>query len=149
MSPSSLWGVTPRQSIELECARRGRDALIDGCIALLEGRDSEVDDGLVMALAGPTGHRVLTGESRADGAMWKRVWGTRGLLWAWEPRATAALDIGLADEAWRVREMAAKVARRHLVGDLIPRLVALQNDPVKRVRLVANDAVRQITDARA
>jgi hypothetical protein len=149
MSPNSIWGMTPRQSIERECARRGRDALVDGCIALLAGRGSEVDDGLIMALAGPTGHRVLTGESRADGAMWKRVWATRGLLWAWEPRATTALGIGLTDDAWRVREMAAKVARRHLVGDLIPRLTALHNDPVRRVRLVADDAVRQITDARA
>jgi hypothetical protein len=35
VSPGQIWNLTP-QSIKLECARRGRDAVVDGCIALLQ-----------------------------------------------------------------------------------------------------------------
>ena len=47
----SHWELTPKQSIELECARRGRGQLVSGCVALLRRQD--VDDGLVIALGGP------------------------------------------------------------------------------------------------
>ncbi len=43
--------TTPRQSITAECQRRGRSAVVSGCIDLLAGR--EVDDGLILALGGP------------------------------------------------------------------------------------------------
>jgi hypothetical protein len=56
----------------------------------------------------------------------------RGLLWAWD----SAVSIALRDESWRVREMAAKVAR-HLVGDALPAVVELRDDPVPRVRAAA------------
>jgi hypothetical protein len=141
--------MTPRQSIESECARRGRQALVDGCIAVLEGRADEVDGTLIVALGGPAAHRILIGESRADAAMWKRVWAARGLLWAWEERAADAVGLALGDDAWRVREMGAKVARRHLVGDLLSSLAALRSDPVQRVREVAQDAVERIVAVRA
>jgi hypothetical protein len=116
MSPGSIWGLTPRQSIELESARRGRDPVIDGCIAVLQGKADRVDDTLIVALGGPPAHRILTGESHADADMWKRVWATRGLLWAWDERATPALGSALTDKSWRVRELAVKVVRRHHVN---------------------------------
>ena len=149
MSPGSIWGLTPRQSIELESARRGRDAVIDGCIAMLEGNADGVDDTLIVALGGPPAHRILTGVSRADADLWKRVWATRGLLWAWDERATPALGSALADRSWRVREMAVKVVRRHLVGEYLPAVAALQTDPVARVRAVAADTVERVVAARA
>jgi hypothetical protein len=37
--------TTPRLSIEAECGRRGKPALVEGCIALLARRP--VDDALV------------------------------------------------------------------------------------------------------
>lgn len=149
MSPGSIWELTPRQSIELESARRGRDAVIAGCIAVLQGKDDRVDDTLIVALGGPAAHRILAGNSRADAVMWKRVWAARGLLWAWDDRATAALGLALVDPAWRVREMAVKVARRNLVGEQLAAVAALADDPVARVRAVAIDAVRRIASARA
>src|SRR5579875_1543851 len=149
MASGSIWQLTPRQSIEAECVRRGRDALVEGCIAILQGRADQVDDALIFALGGTAAQRVLTGEYRGDGAMWQRVWATRGLLWAWEDRATAALELALTDDAWRVREMAAKVARRYLVGEALPAVAALQADPVQRVRDAATDAVEQIVTAQA
>lgn len=81
--------------------------------------------------------------------MWRRVWATRGLLWVWDDRASDALGLALADEWWRVREMAAKVARRHLVGDYLSTLDALRSDPVRRVRVAAVDAVERIVAERA
>lgn len=149
MSPGSIWDLTPRQSIELECARRGREAVIDGCIAVLEGSADGVDDTLIVALGGPPAHRILTGESRADAVTWKRVWATRGLLWAWDERATPALGSALSDQSWRVREMAVKVVRRHLLGEHLSAVAALQTDPVVRVRTVAIDTVERLVAARA
>ena len=149
MAPGSIWELTPRQSIESECVRRGRSALVDGCIAILQGRADQVDDALIVALAGPAARPVLTGEFRGDGAMWKRVWAARGLLWAWEERAAGALGLALSDDAWRVREMAVKVARRHLVGEVLPSVAALQSDSVQRVRRAAADAVERIVTAQA
>lgn len=79
MSPGSIWGLTPRQSIELESARRPRDGLIDGCITVLQGNADRVDDTRIVALGGPPAHRILTGGSRADADLWKRIWAARGL----------------------------------------------------------------------
>jgi hypothetical protein len=144
----SHWGVTPRQSIEAECARRGTPAVLAGCAALITG--DYADRGLILALGGPGAGRLLDGGSHADD-YWFRVWGTRGLLWAWQDTAAArkALGVALRDESWRVREMAAKVVARHAVGDALPAVAALRDDPVPRVRAAAHRAVATLTAAGA
>ena len=76
--PSS-WGETPRESIEKECERRGKDAVVAGCMGMLEGDDGDAD--LVLALGGPPARWVVTGEPPGP-PYWLRVWATRGLLWA-------------------------------------------------------------------
>jgi HEAT repeat protein len=68
------------------------------------------------------------------------------LLWVWDSSATPSIVEALADEAWRVREMAAKVVARHLVDDALPGLTALDNDPVPRVRAAASRALRRLTE---
>jgi len=50
MSTSSHWGMTPRQSVEQECGRRGRSSVVQGCVDLLNAES--VDDDLVLALGG-------------------------------------------------------------------------------------------------
>jgi HEAT repeat protein len=142
------WELTPRESIEAECARRGRDAVVAGCVALIEGTSVDTDPGLLLALAGPAARKFLDGTDHDD-LYWLRVWGTRGLLWAWRDQATGALLVALGDEHWRVREMAAKVAARHLVGDALEPLTALRDDPVPRVRAAAERAVAVLTSAGA
>jgi HEAT repeat protein len=82
-------------------------------------------------------------------AYWLRVWGARGLLWAYDDTAEAALLAALSDDAWRVREMAAKVVARHLVGEAMPALAQLVHDPVARVRDAATRAVALLTRADA
>ena len=61
MPSRSIWGLTPRQSIELECARRGEADVVACCIELLAGRD--VDDELVFAIGGPAARSISTAGS--------------------------------------------------------------------------------------
>jgi HEAT repeat protein len=135
--------TTPRLSIEAECGRRGKPALVEGCIALLARRP--VDDALVLALGGEHGAVVL--DSGPESQYWLRVWAARGLLWAWDPVATQAIIGALTDEHWRVREMAAKVVARHGVDEAFDAVSALSNDPVPRVAEAAARAVTLLTTA--
>lgn len=147
MNAASAWGKTPRQSVEEECARRGKPAVVAGCISLLEGRPA--DPQLIVALGGPPARWAITGE-RGGPPYWLRVWGARGLLWAWDDSAAAAVTAALQDDSWRVREMAAKVVARHQLGDALPVVANLQeDDPVARVRAAAARALVQLTDAGA
>jgi hypothetical protein len=145
MPSRSLWGLTPRQSIEKECTRRGPAEVVAGCVELLRGR--EADAALVFAIGGPAADGVLGGGQQ----YWLRVWAARALLYAWdegEAARQAVLD-ALADEAWRVREMAAKVAARRLLGEALVAVAELRNDPVARVRTAAERTTTILTAAGA
>jgi HEAT repeats len=139
MPSRSIWGLTPKQSVEFECARRGEADVVAGCVELLAGRDA--DDELVLALGGPGARSVLDGGQR----YWLRVWAMRALLYAWDDTARPAVLAGLADQAWRVREMAAKVIARRQLGDALGGVAELRNDPVPRVRTAAGRAVTILT----
>ena len=137
--------MTPQQRITAECARRGRQAVVSGCVKLLYGRYAEVDDDLITALGGEHGANVLDGAEGGKGGYWPRVWAARGLLHAWDDSATEAIIHATDDEAWRVREMAGKVVARHRVGDALDAVAALRDDPVPRVRAAAQRAVVILT----
>jgi hypothetical protein len=49
--------MTPRQSIEAECRRRGHHEVVAGCLRLLDRDDS--DPELVLALGGPAAQELL------------------------------------------------------------------------------------------
>ena len=138
-----VWALTPQQSIEAECARRGRGAVVAGCMAILDG--GNFDDALVLALGGPAAEQVLDGREGGRDGYWPRVWAARGLLYAWSDDAAPAVIAALADDSWRVREMAARVVARHQVGDALSAVAALRDDPVQRVRAAAERAVRSLT----
>lgn len=138
MSTASSRGKPPRERIREECARRGKDELVAGCIDLLSSR--EVDDGLVLALGGPHARSVLDHEPPGSD-YWLRVWAARGLLWAWDDVALPCLLDALEDDSWRVREMALKVIARHGLDDSLARVADLQEDPVPRVRAAASRAL--------
>jgi hypothetical protein len=116
---------------------------IAGCIDLLEGRD--VDDGLILALGGDSARYVLTGREGGRDGYWPRVWAARGLLHVWDDRATAAIIGATGDDAWRVREMAAKVVARHRLDDALSAMAGLQDDDVPRVRQAAGRAIAVLT----
>ena len=144
---TSSWELTPRQSIEIECARRGRDQVVAGCVALL--RRHEVDDNLVIALGGPMSQIVLDDGPRQANQYWRRVWGARGLLHCYDDQAEGALTTALADEHWRVREMALKVVAKHRLGAAFDAVTVLRDDPVPRVRAAAERATVMLTAARS
>jgi len=139
------WELTPRQSIEIECARRGTAQVVAGCVALLQGQD--VDDEFILALGGPGGYRVLDDGPEQRNQYWRRVWGARGLLYAWTDEAEGAVVAALEDEHWRVREMAAKVAAKRRIGAALDPVAVLRTDPVPRVRAAAERATVLLTAA--
>jgi hypothetical protein len=141
---SAIWQLTPRQSVAAECERRGKAAVIAGCIDLLQG-GHDVDDALILALGGPAAHYVLDGREGGKAGYWPRVWAARGLLHAWDDYAASAIIRAAADDAWRVREMAAKVIARHRVTAGFTAVVELRNDPVPRVRAAAERATAMLT----
>jgi HEAT repeats len=137
--------VTPKERIEAECRRRGKEAVVADCLALVRG---ETDLRLLQSVAGRGADKYFDGEEHDD-LYWFRVWGMRGLLWAWDDQATPAVIEAFRDGAWRVREMAAKVAARHLVAEAGPAVAELRDDPVPRVRAAAERAVTRLISAQA
>ena len=137
--------LTPRERIRAECARRGKEAVLHDCLALLDGA---TDPELTRSLAGRGAVKYFDGEQHDD-TYWFRVWALRGLLWSWDDRATGHLVRALDDEAWRVREMAAKVVARNLVGEALTVVAARRDDPVPRVRRAAERALLRLTEADA
>jgi hypothetical protein len=113
------------------------------------------DTELVVLLGGEHGRRLVAGGVPDGQAHWLKVWAARGLLWAWagagDDRALDALDAlrdALRDGSWRVREMAAKVVARHAIDDLLDDVVALESDPVERVRAQATRALHRMIGRR-
>jgi hypothetical protein len=138
-------GLSPRERIRSECPRRGKDAVLEDCLALLDG---STDPELTRSLAGRGAAKFFDGQQHDD-TYWFRVWALRGLLWSWDDRATGHVVRALDDEAWRVREMAAKVVARHLVGEATAAVAARRDDPVPRVRRAAERALARLTEADA
>jgi hypothetical protein len=138
-------GLSPRERAESECARRGKDAVVQDCLALLRG---ETGLHLLQSVAGAGANKYFDGREHDD-TYWFRVWALRTLLWAWDDRAAVAVRDATTDDAWRVREMAAKIVARHLVAEAWPAMAALQEDPVPRVRAAADRAVARLIQARA
>jgi HEAT repeat protein len=137
--------ITPRERIRAECARRGTEAVLADCLALLEGA---TDPELTRSLVGRGAEKYFDGGEHDD-TYWFRVWALRGLLWSWDRRATDHLVAALDDEAWRVREMAAKVVARHFVGEATAAVARRLDDAVPRVRRAAERALVRLAEADA
>jgi hypothetical protein len=135
---------TPQQYVEQQCALRGKGAVATTCIRLIRGDDVAPNE--VIGLVGAPAEKFFDGRPHED-VYWLRVWGARGLLWSWDPRATESIRAGLHDEHWRVREMSAKVVARHLLDDLFDDVSRCRDDEVPRVRAAASRAVARITSA--
>ncbi|MEO6204283.1 MAG: hypothetical protein ABIO67_02710 [Mycobacteriales bacterium] len=140
---AGVWGVTPRASVRAEAARVGADAVVDRCLAVLAGETPEPP--FLRVLAGPAVDGVLAGYEGGLDGRWPRVWALRGLLHVWEPRAAGAVVAALADDAWRCREMAAKVVAAHRVDEALESLAPLLEDLVPRVRAAAGRARMQLS----
>lgn len=140
---ASNQATPPRERARAECARRGKEAFVAGCMDLLSGREADAD--LIFALGGgPARWAVEGGEPGPD--YWLRVWAARGLLWVWDDQASPPVVNALRDEAWRVREMAVKVAARHRVAGATSTIAELCTDENARVRAAAERAAHHLSD---
>jgi hypothetical protein len=147
MDASRSWDLTPRQSVEQECGRRGEADVVAACMVLLAGGD--VDRPFIFAIGGPAAESVLGPHPRQDQRYFLRVWAARALLYAWDDSAQTAVLTALADESWRVREMAAKVVAKRRLGDALPIVAGMRDDQVARVREAAARATEILTAAGA
>ena len=118
--------------------------MVAGCAALLSG--DEVDPTFVVMLGGRPARRLLASGVPESQEYWLRVWAARGLLWSGAP--PASVRGALHDEHWRVREMACKVAARHLLDEVIDDVVPLETDGNPRVAIAATRAARLIASSR-
>lgn len=107
--------------------------MVDWCCRLIMAEEREDDP-----------HLGWLGGSEDWLPYWRRVWGTRGLLYAWDTgsteRVTRALASAMADEHWRVREMACKVVKARNLHDLAEPTAGLLSDSHPRVRSAATRA---------
>ncbi|MCY7412954.1 MAG: HEAT repeat domain-containing protein, partial [Salinibacterium sp.] len=71
---------------------------------------------------------------------WPELWGTRALLYVWDDSAASAVTAALGNQAWRVREMATRVAAARALP-VVEALTALLTDEVARVRASAARAL--------
>ncbi len=133
------WAETPGKSCAAYAEGIGRGEFVRRCVALLSG--GEVDAQTLTALAGPAATVVLAGGAGGLDGYWPRVWGARGLLYVWEDGADDAIVAATRDEAWRVREMAAKVVARHRRRAATQAVAALGGDSVARVRRAGERAL--------
>ena len=131
----------PAERVAELVAQLGTDAVVQWCAGLLVG-DTAYDDPALPSLSwlgGPAAPWLLdqVEPQRSVNAYWVRVWAGRGLLHVYAPTAARHIVGALGDDAWRVREMVAKVVARWEVADAADDLVPLMRDEVTRVRAAA------------
>ncbi|WP_117213833.1 HEAT repeat domain-containing protein [Allorhizocola rhizosphaerae] len=130
----------PRHRVIEASAKHGEATVAGWCVDVLQGARNEQTFEI---LCGPHWAGLIN-----SGAYWGRVWGARGLLYAWSPTAAPAVLSGLDDPAWRVREMCGKVVRLRELPDAADRLFELAlHDEVPRVRVAAERALARVGEA--
>jgi HEAT repeat protein len=117
--------------ITLAIERFGEQRVIDMAVGLLRGENEGED--ILLYLGGRHAQGVLGG---APALYWPEVWGARALNSVWAESAASAVLAGLGNQAWRVREMCAKVCVTQGIGDASA-FSALLTDEVARVRSAA------------
>ena len=136
---------SPRERVLLLARRIGEHAVADWCAEVLAGTVVYDDPRRpsIEWLGGRHAAVRLSGRGFEAGNQdyWPRVWAARGLMYVWHAGAGRAVIGGLADPAWRVREMSAKVVRRRGIAHAESRLSAMLDDPLARVRAAAEAAL--------
>jgi HEAT repeat protein len=109
-------------------AAESEPRVVERCVSLLAGRYEGED--FLRVVGGHHAEGILGG---APALYWPELWGTRALLHVWDDSATSAVVAALDNQAWRVREMAARVCAERRVGD-VATIALLLNDDHARVR---------------
>ncbi|SDS86220.1 HEAT repeat domain-containing protein [Microterricola viridarii] len=113
----------------------GADVVAQNAIALLRGKNAGKD--FLLYAGGRHALGILDG---APALYWPELWGARALLHVWDEQAAPYVVVGLGNQAWRIREMCARVvALREL--QVADKLVRLTTDENPRVRAAALHAL--------
>jgi hypothetical protein len=132
--------ASPDARIALAVERFGERDVADRAAALLTGTNE--GEEFLLWVGGRHAQGILDG---APALYWPEVWGARTLLYAWDDAAAAVIRAGLANQAWRVREMCCRVvAARELPFGTD--LLLLLTDEVARVRANAARALGVVGD---
>lgn len=116
-------------------AEHGEDAVVLRALSLIAGNNE--GEEFLLVVGGGHAQGILDG---APVLYWPELWGTRALLYVWNETAAAGVTAALENQAWRVREMACRVAAaRSLAVEGI--LTGLLVDDVPRVRAAAARAL--------
>lgn len=119
------------QRLAAAVERYGQSEFVERVLNLMKGYDE--GDDLLLYVGGDHAQGILDG---APVLYWPELWGTRALLYIWDESASPAVIGTLANPAWRVREMGARVvAARELPA--ASELAGLLGDSVARVRSAA------------
>ncbi|GAA4206816.1 HEAT repeat domain-containing protein [Actinocatenispora rupis] len=130
--------------------RLGTDETVARCVTLLAHGDPFAETDFLVSLSGAAAASEMSRRTPDDDPTllyWPRVWAARALVYVWSEDAVPAVVAALGDDAWRVREMAAKVVVAHEVGAAGDALVPLLTDPVPRVRSAAARALGTVGEA--
>ena len=129
--PDVPFDLPTAERIHAAVAHYGEQTVIDNSIALLRGKNAGKD--FLLYAGGKHALGILDG---APALYWPELWGARALLYVWSDAAAPYVVVGLTNQAWRVREMCARVI---LLRDLqvAPKLVRMTTDEVPRVRAAA------------
>jgi hypothetical protein len=116
----------------------GESVVVRRSISLLAGNNEGED--FLLVVGGEHARGILDG---APVLYWPELWGTRALLYVWDETALEAVTAAMANQAWRVREMGARVAATRELP-LSAAVGGLLTDEVARVRASAARALGQI-----
>jgi hypothetical protein len=121
--------------------RYGEPRVVALATGLLQARNA--GDDILLYLGGRHAQGVLDG---APALYWPEVWGARAFMYVWGEESDAAASAvlaGLGNQAWRVREMCAKVCAARAIGGP-ETLTVLLADEVARVRSAAARALAEV-----
>lgn len=127
--------------IEHAVERYGEERVVELATGLLQARNA--GDDILLYLGGRHAQGVLDG---APALYWPELWGARAFMYVWGEESGAAASAvlaGLGNQAWRVREMCAKVCAARAFGGP-ETLTALLADEVARVRSAAARALAEV-----
>ncbi|UFS60181.1 HEAT repeat domain-containing protein [Subtercola endophyticus] len=127
--------------LDAEQERSGAASVVRRAVSLLSGGYEGED--FLRVVGGDHAEGILGG---APALYWPEVWGARALLYVWDDSAAPAVIAGLRNQAWRVREMCAKVCAERRIGTAAE-LSRLTTDERPRVRSAGAHALAAVGDA--
>ena len=133
--------ASPSDRLAVAVETFGERDVVDRAKALLAGLNA--GDDFLLWVGGHHAQGILDG---APPLYWPEVWGARALLTVWDESATAGIEAGLSNQAWRVREMCARVVAARALP-LAGILRTMLTDDVPRVRAAAALALGEVGEA--